>query len=155
MSRYLRITSFALVALACLSHPARADMLQDCAEAVQANDVTSVQKIGIALMGVEPFPVERLEEARSCLSFIGQGDVRYDQETRRITFSDRAVAEFALERQRRDDQIAMMETTETERRDQAIARTIQACRELYSRDWVIAMTSQICQPIFMKIGLPD
>lgn len=155
MRHFLKIVSVSVAAFACLSNPARADMLHDCAQAVEANDPSAVRKISISLMSVKPFPVERLEEARTCLALIGHGDVRYDEDTQRITFSDRALAEFASERQRRDEQIAMMEGTKTERRDQVALRTIQACSTLYGRDWVAAMTSQICQPIFMEMGLPD
>lgn len=155
MLHFLKIASVSVATFAFLSNPARADLLDDCSQAVEANDLSAVQKISISLMSVKPFPVERLEEARNCLEFIGHGDVKYDQDTQRITFSDRALAEFASERQRRDEQIALMESTRIERRDQVALRTIQACRQLYSRDWVVAMTSQICQPIFMETGLPD
>jgi hypothetical protein len=144
-----------VVGITAITPAARADILDDCAQAVEANDIPAVERISINLMGVHPFPVERLEEARECLSFIGQGDFDYDPETLRIDYSDRALAEFEAQRQRQEATLEALETTRQERIDQVAARTVQACRELYIRDWIVAMTSAICQPVFAAVGLPE
>jgi hypothetical protein len=153
----MKLLVFAILPLVSFVSPgaAAADMLKDCAKAIEQGDMIAVERLSFAIIGVKPFPVDRMQEARNCFAPINRDDIVYDPGTQQIRFSDALLAQIEDERVRRNETLAALEQAEMDRKHAALLRTIEACRALYGRDWIAAMTSPICQPIFVETGLPD
>ena len=147
---------FVLVALTLTSpHAANADMLDECREAIEANDLETVEKLTLKILSVYPFPVDRLEETRSCFAAVDRADIVYDDETKRISYSEALLAEMEAKRQSELAALEAAEAAKSARRDAVLVQTIHACRTLFDQDRIAALTSEVCHPIFMATGLPD
>lgn len=149
-----------------LATPAYADDIYDrCSAARKSGDIETVNELAATLERFTVHPAARERSAELCVTAakgyrvhldLASGrfltDEQYqallDERAREATAAkDSAKARQALE--------ASIRKAREASRKAVVQRTVDACRQLYSRDWVVAMTSQICQPIFMETGLPD
>lgn len=160
----LAITSVA--ALLAMATSAWADDIYDrCSAARNSGDTETVAQLAETLERFTTHPAARERTAELCVTAAKGYRVHLDLASGK--FLNDEEYEALLEKRQREStatkvaaqDLRELEATIREHKDAArmtvMRRTVDACRELYSRDWVVAMTSDVCQPIFMELGLPD
>ncbi len=168
MKSFLYVLGLSLLAL-----PAAASFPEWCAEAYEAGDIVTAERMAKSLIGqTRGYNREDAVAGIECLTrFTGEAYTYHPQSRRFLSPSDReeqaekdrmeaeereAAMEAEAEQNRLlEDLRDKAEAAQAGRREAVASRLQEACTNLYARQPDETITNKVCLDVFWEIGLPD